>query len=106
MRTLSRRYHVAVPPRVGGIDPTVAALQAGIEHPAARPGEPVSHRHRARAARRRFLRAARRAAKVGAPERQLYRELAAEEREHAALLANEEARWRAGKPGLLGAAGD
>ena len=37
----------------------------------------------------------------GSVERRLYQELAAEEREHAALLATEYKRWRAGKPGLL-----
>jgi len=35
------------------------------------------------------------------PDHQLYRELAAEEREHADLLTTEFARWEAGKPGLL-----
>ena len=41
------------------------------------------------------------AAPEGSPERQLYRELAAEEREHVALLTTEYARWRQGKPGIL-----
>ena len=41
------------------------------------------------------------AAAEGSPERQLYRELAAEEREHAEMLTTEHARWKAGKPGLL-----
>ena len=35
------------------------------------------------------------------PERQLYRELAAEETEHVALLTTEYERWKAGKPGML-----
>ena len=37
----------------------------------------------------------------GSPERQLYKELAAEEREHVALLTTELERWKAGKPGLM-----
>ena len=37
----------------------------------------------------------------GSPERRLYRELAAEEREHVDLLGTEYARWKQGKPGLL-----
>lgn len=106
MRTLSRRYHLAVPPRSSGIDPAVAALQAGLE---ILPPDPANLFRIAIALERRaadFFELRAEAAKVGALESQLYRELAAEEREHAALLANEEARWRAGKPGLLGAAGD
>ena len=105
MRTLSRRYHLAVPPRSGGIDPAVAALQAGLE---ILPRHPANLFRIAIALERRAaelfeLRAD--APDTGALERQLYRELAAEEREHAALLTAEEARWRAGKPGLLGSAG-
>ena len=105
MRTLSRRYHLAVPPRSGGIDPAVAALQAGLE---ILPRDPANLFRIAIALERRAaelfeLRAD--APDTGALERQLYRELAAEEREHAALLTAEEARWRAGKPGLLGSAG-
>ena len=38
----------------------------------------------------------------GSVEQQLYRELAAEEREHAQMLGTEYARWQLGKPGLLG----
>ena len=37
----------------------------------------------------------------GSVERQLYKELAAEEREHVALLTTELERWKIGKPGLL-----
>ena len=37
----------------------------------------------------------------GSAEHGLYRELAAEEREHADLLSTEYERWRAGKPGLF-----
>jgi glutamate synthase (NADPH) small chain len=34
-------------------------------------------------------------------ERQLYKELTAEEREHVDLLTTEFERWKQGKPGLL-----
>jgi rubrerythrin len=37
----------------------------------------------------------------GSPERQLYKELAAEEREHVDLLTTEYNRYKAGKPGML-----
>jgi len=37
----------------------------------------------------------------GSPERQLYKELAAEEKEHVDLLATEFERFKLGKPGLL-----
>ena len=37
----------------------------------------------------------------GSVERDLYKELAAEEREHVALLTTEYERWKAGKAGLL-----
>ena len=37
----------------------------------------------------------------GTMERDLYKELAAEEREHVALLTTEYARWQIGKAGLL-----
>jgi hypothetical protein len=34
-------------------------------------------------------------------ERQLYKELAAEEAEHVAILTTEFERWKQGKPGML-----
>jgi rubrerythrin len=37
----------------------------------------------------------------GSVEKQLYKELAAEEREHVDLLTTEYNRFKAGKPGLL-----
>jgi len=40
-------------------------------------------------------------APAGSIERDLYRELAAEEREHVALLTTEFRRWEAGKAGIL-----
>jgi rubrerythrin len=37
----------------------------------------------------------------GSPEKQLYKELAAEEREHVDILTTELKRWQAGKPGMM-----
>jgi glutamate synthase (NADPH) small chain len=37
----------------------------------------------------------------GSVERELYKELAAEEREHVALLTTEFRRWETGKAGLM-----
>ena len=45
-----------------------------------------------------FFTGARSAAPAGSPERQLYQELAAEEREHVDLLTTELDRWRPGSP--------
>jgi len=102
MRTLARRYHVAVPQRSSAIDADLAALLAGIEP---RPADAENLFRVAIALERRavaFFERRAAAAPAASPERGLYRELAAEEREHAALLATERARWRAGRGGLLG----
>lgn len=99
MRTLARRYHVAVPEPSATLHLDRAAVFAGIDH---RPDDPdtlfrvaIAFEERAVA----FF--TRRGDEVGPAEQQLYKELAAEEREHVALLATEYDRWRAGKPGLL-----
>ena len=42
-----------------------------------------------------------RAAKTAGVEKQLFQELAAEEREHVALLTTEFEQWKKGKPGIL-----
>ena len=102
MRTLARRYHVGVPERSSVIDADLAALLAGIEN---RPEDADNLFRVAVALERRavaFFERRADAAPTDSPERQLYRELAAEEREHAELLATERARWRAGRAGLLG----
>lgn len=103
METLSRRYHAQVPDVQAGVDAGLAALFGGVEH---RPADPSNLFRIAIALENRaaswFAECANRAPE-GSPERQLYRELAAEEREHAQLLGTEYARWQAGKPGVLGA---
>ncbi len=103
METLSRRYHTDVPTVPGIVDLDVAAIFGGVVN---RPADPANLFRIAIALENRasahFADCATRAAD-GSAEQQLYRELAAEEREHAQLLSTEYARWQVGKPGLLGA---
>ncbi len=101
MATLARRYHVAVPAPSAEFRVTRAAIYAGVDY---RPGDPASLFRVAiaceeRAAR--FFSERLAATDAGSGEYELYRELAAEEREHAELLATEYDRWAGGKPGLL-----
>lgn len=106
MQTLSRRYHADVPAVQAGIGPELAAIFGGVEH---RPADPANLFRIAIALENRaaayFADCAGRAPE-GSAEQQLYRELAAEEREHAQLLGTEYARWQVGRPGTLGAARD
>jgi homotetrameric NADPH-dependent glutamate synthase len=101
MATLSRRYHAAVPAPSPEIRMEVLAVYAGIE---GRPEDPATLFRIAIGLEKRavdfFIERSAQAAD-GSTERQLYRELAAEEREHVALLSTEYERWRAGKPGIL-----
>jgi acyl-coenzyme A synthetase/AMP-(fatty) acid ligase/rubrerythrin len=103
METLSRRYHIEVPPPSPEFRVERAAIFAEVE---SRPEDPanlfrvaIGLENRAAA----FFAARAAKAGEGPAERQLYRELEAEEREHAAMLATEWARWRAGKPALFSA---
>lgn len=101
METLSRRYHVDVPEPSPAFRIELAAIFASVE---SRPQDPANLFLIAMALEQKaaafFAERAGRAPD-GSVERRLYQELAAEEREHAALLATEYKRWRAGKPGLL-----
>ena len=94
METLSRRYHIEVPEPSEPFRLELAAVFADVEN---RPHDPanlfriaIALEHRAAS----FF--ASRADKVpkGSAEQRLYQELAAEEREHAALLSTEYARWQ------------
>jgi acyl-coenzyme A synthetase/AMP-(fatty) acid ligase/rubrerythrin len=101
METLSRRYHADVPIPSADFKLQLAAIFAGIEN---RPQDPdnlfrIAIGLEKRAAE--FFTARSGQATLGSNEQQLYRELAAEEQEHAAILATEYERWRAGKPGLF-----
>ena len=102
METLSRRYHVDVPAPSSGLRREVAAIFAGVED---RPQDPINLFRIAIALEQRAMRFfTERAddAGEGSPMQRLYRELAAEEREHAELLATELEHWQAGQPGRLG----
>ena len=101
MSTLSRRYHAEVPEPSPDFKIERAAVYAGIPN---RPEDPVNLFRIAIAFEQRavdFFTQRGTATPAGSVERELYRELAAEEREHVTLLTTELERYRAGKPGLL-----
>jgi acyl-coenzyme A synthetase/AMP-(fatty) acid ligase/rubrerythrin len=102
MDTLANRYHVDMDPVFDAHAVEHAVVFAGVDR---RVGDAedlfrVAVDMEERAAS--FFEAASASAAPGSAAQRLYRELAAEEREHAALLRTEQARWREGKSGLLG----
>ncbi|MBK8013794.1 MAG: NADPH-dependent glutamate synthase [Deltaproteobacteria bacterium] len=103
METLCRRYHVEPPQDVAdGYDLDRIAARVGVVHV---PEDPQTLFEIAIGLERRavaFFEERGRNAEVGSPEVDLYLELAAEEREHVALLSTELERWKAKRPGLLG----
>ena len=101
MATLSRRYHAEVPRPAVDFQIERAAVYAGI---ASRPQDPVNLFRIAIAFEQRavkFFTERGASCADGSVEKQLYEELAAEEKEHVDLLATELERFRQGKPGLL-----
>jgi homotetrameric NADPH-dependent glutamate synthase len=101
MSTLSARYHAAVPKPADDFKIDRAAVYAGIPN---RPEDPGNLFRIAIAFEQRAVQFfTERSGKVpaGSVEQQLYKELAAEEQEHVALLTTEFERWKQGKPGLL-----
>jgi rubrerythrin len=103
MDTLALRYHVDMTPVYDACAIDCAAVFAGVPR---RVGDAddlfaIAIGMEQRAAE--FFEASAASAGAGSAGQELYRELAAEEREHCAMLTTEYARWRAGKPGLLGA---
>jgi rubrerythrin len=101
MQTLSRRYHAELPPPSADFQIDRAAIFAGIER---KPEDPANLFRIAIAFERRavdFFTSEAANAPEGSVEHELYRELAAEEREHVELLTTEFRRWQAGKAGLL-----
>jgi glutamate synthase (NADPH) small chain len=101
MATLSRRYHAEVPPPSPDFKIERAAIYAGLEH---HPEDPANLFRIAIAFEQRavdFFTQRGASTTEGSVERELYKELAAEEREHVALLSTEFARFKQGKPGLL-----
>jgi acyl-coenzyme A synthetase/AMP-(fatty) acid ligase/rubrerythrin len=106
MDTLAGRYHVDLTPVFDAHAVENAVVFAGVDH---RVGDAedlfrVAIDMEERAAT--FFAATAASAAPGSAAQRLYRELEAEEREHAALLRTEQARWREGKSGVVGATGD
>jgi rubrerythrin len=101
METLSKRYHAALPAPSADFQIDRAAIFAGVDR---KPEDPANLFRIAIAFEQRavdfFSREGERAPD-GSVERELYRELAAEEREHVELLTTEFRRWQAGKAGLM-----
>jgi rubrerythrin len=101
MATLSARYHADVAEASAGFKTERAAVYAGIPND---PKDPANLFRIAIAFEQRavkFFSEKGAQAPAGSVEGQLYRELAAEEREHVDLLVTEFNRFKAGKPGLL-----
>ena len=101
METLSRRYHLSIPERSCDFRADLAAVQTGvegrIEDPATLFKTAIAFEQRAV----RFFEERSQSVPEGSVEQQLYRELAAEEVEHVAILETEFARWASGKHGVL-----
>jgi glutamate synthase (NADPH) small chain len=101
MDILCRRYHAELPTAGQDFQLDRAAIFAGVDR---RPEDPANLFRIAIAFEQRavdfFTREGERAP-AGSVERGLYLELAAEEREHVALLGTEFRRWEAGKAGIL-----
>jgi glutamate synthase (NADPH) small chain len=101
MATLSRRYHAELPPPAGDFQIDRAAIFAGVDR---HPEDPANLFRIAIAFEQRAAKffAERGAQAVeGSAERALYKELAAEEREHVEILTTEYGRWQSGRAGLL-----
>jgi rubrerythrin len=101
MATLSRRYHADVPKPSQHFQLERAAIYAGIPH---RPEDPTNLFRIAIAFEKRavtFFSERCALAAEGSTEHRLYQELAAEEREHVAILETELERWKLGRAGLL-----
>jgi rubrerythrin len=101
METLSRRYHAELPAPSADFQIDRAAIFAGIDR---KPEDPANLFRIAIAFEERavefFAREGEKAPE-GSVERELYKELAAEEREHVALLTTEFRRWQSGRAGIL-----
>ena len=101
METLAKRYHADLPQPAANFQIDRAAIFAGVERT---PEDPANLFRIAIAFEERavtFFSAQGAYAAEGSVEHDLYKELAAEEREHVALLTTEYELWKAGKAGLL-----
>ncbi len=101
METLSRRYHADLPKPGEDFQIDHAAIFAGVDR---KPEDPanlfriaISFEERAVE----FFTEQGQRAPEGSIEKELYKELTAEEREHVAIMTTEYGRWQAGKSGLL-----
>jgi benzoate-CoA ligase len=106
MDTLAGRYHVDLTPVFDAHAVENAVVFAGVDR---RVGDAedlfrvaIDMEERAAA----FFEATAAGTTPGSAAQRLYRELAAEEHEHATLLRTEQARWREGRSGVVGASGD
>jgi len=101
METLSKRYHAELPKPSADFQLDRAAIFAGVDR---KPEDPANLFRIAIAFEQRavdFFTQEGERASAGSVERELYKELAAEEREHVALLTTEYRRWQTGKAGIL-----
>ena len=101
MDLLSKRYHADLPTEAVDFQLDRAAIFAGVDR---KPEDPANLFRIAIAFEQRavdFFTREGEQAPAGSVERELYSELAAEEREHVDLLTTEHRRWEAGKPGIL-----
>jgi rubrerythrin len=101
MDTLAKRYHASLPEPSTEFQLDRAAIFAGVDR---KPEDPANLFRIAIAFEERavkFFSEQGEKAPEGSVERDLYKELAAEEREHVALLTTEFARWQSGKAGIL-----
>jgi homotetrameric NADPH-dependent glutamate synthase len=99
METLVRRYHAQVPAPSQAFKLDRAAVYAGIEN---KPEDPGNLFRIAIAFEQRAVKLfEEKAAKTGGADKQLFLELAAEEREHVSLLTTEFEQWKKGKAGIL-----
>jgi len=101
MDTLSKRYHADLPTAAEDFQLDRAAIFAGVDR---KPEDPANLFRIAIAFEQRavdFFTSEGEQAPAGSVESDLYKELAAEEREHVELLSTEFRRWEAGKAGIL-----
>jgi acyl-coenzyme A synthetase/AMP-(fatty) acid ligase/rubrerythrin len=101
METLSRRYHIEAPDVSESFRIELAAIFGEVE---SRPQDPANLFRIAIALEKRaaeFFASCAKKAPPGSPEALLYKELAAEERDHASILTTEYTRWQDDKPGLF-----
>ena len=101
MDILKKRYHAELPAAAPDFQVDRAAIFAGVER---KPEDPANLFRIAIAFEQRavdFFTGEGERAPGGSVERELYRELAAEEREHVELLTTEYRRWETGKAGIL-----